>query len=136
MSFSFNQAILVGNVGRDPDIRTTTAGDRIASFTLATSEQWKSKTGEKQEATEWHNIVCFDSLKADLVEKHLRTGTRVFVRGKIKSRKWTDREGKERYVTEIVLNRFDGELIILSPLPGGGKSAVVAASNMDDEIPF
>lgn len=108
---SMNRAILLGNVGRDPEIRTTNSGDRIASFSLATSETWKDKTtGERKETTDWHNIVCFNQNLIPIIEQYVKKGSKVLIEGAIKTRKWQDRDGSDRYTTEIVIGRFDGRL--------------------------
>ncbi len=108
---SINRAILLGNVGKDPDIRSNNSGDCIATFSIATSETWKDKsTGERKEATEWHNIVVFNQNIIPVVESYVKKGTRVSVEGMIKTRKWQDRDGKDRWSTEIVIGRFDGRL--------------------------
>jgi single-strand DNA-binding protein len=110
---SINRAILLGNVGKDPEIRTTPNGDRIATFSLATSETWKDKaTGERKEATEWHTIVVFNQALIGLIESYVKKGGRVHVEGSIKTRKWQDREGRDRWSTEIVIGRFDGRMTL------------------------
>ncbi len=117
---SINRAILLGNVGKDPEIRTTLSGDHIASFRLATSEHWTDKaTGERKESTEWHTIVVFNQNLVPVIEKYVRQGSKVSIQGAIKTRKWQDQEGKDRYSTEIVIGRFDGSLT-LEGQPGGG----------------
>lgn len=108
---SINRAILLGNVGRDPEIRTSQGGDRVATFSIATSESWKDKTtGEKKEVTEWHTIVVFNQNIVSVVESYVKKGSRVAIEGMIKTRKWQDKEGKDRWSTEIVIGRFDGRL--------------------------
>lgn len=147
-----NRVILLGRVGKDPEIRNTQGGDPIASFSLATSDTWRDKsTGEKKEATEWHNVVCFDPQLSKVIEAYVRKGELVHVEGQIKTRKW-EKDGQTRYATEIVLQRFDGKL----KLVGGGKRnentederglAVHKSSansqssskydSLDDDIPF
>ena len=108
---SINRAILLGNVGGDPDVRTTQGGDRVATFSLATTESWKDKaTGERKDATEWHRIVVFNQQLVGIVEQYVKKGGRVSVEGAIKTRAYTDRDGNERKATEIVIGRFDGRL--------------------------
>lgn len=114
MSSSVNKVILVGNLGRDPEIRFTNEGQKIASFSLATSESWKDKaTGERKEKTEWHRVVIFNEQIADIAERFLRKGSKVYVDGYLQNRKWTDKEGQERTTTEIALSRYRGELTLL-----------------------
>lgn len=118
---SINRAILLGHVGGDPDIRSTNAGDQVASFSLATSESWKDKaTGERKESTEWHRVVIFNQAICGVVRDHVKKGHRVAVEGQIKSRKYRDRDGVERSITEIVIGRFDGRLS-LEGQPSGGR---------------
>jgi single-strand DNA-binding protein len=120
---SINRAILLGNVGKDPEIRLNNSGDRIATFNIATSETWKDKsTGERKEATEWHNIVVFNQNIIPVVESYVKKGTRVSVEGMIKTRKWQDRDGKERWSTEIVIGRFDGRLGLEGQPSGNGPA--------------
>jgi single-strand DNA-binding protein len=116
---SINRAILLGNVGGDPDVRSTQSGDKIASFSLATSESWKDKaTGERKETTEWHRVVVFNQQIVGIVEQYVKKGGRVSVEGQIKTRAYTDRDDVERKATEIVIGRFDGRL----GLEGGAKT--------------
>lgn len=118
---SYNRATIAGNVGRDPDIRTTQAGDKIANFSIATSERWTDKaTSEKKEATEWHNIVVYNpQMVSGVIEPYVKKGTRLLIEGAIKSRKYTDKDNIERRVTEIVIGRFDGKLVLLGQAQGG-----------------
>jgi len=114
MAGSVNKVILVGNVGKDPEIRNTQDGTRIANFTLATSETWNDRaSGERKERTEWHRIVVFNDRIADVVEKYVRKGKSVYVEGALQTRKWTDQSGQEKYTTEVVISRFRGELTLL-----------------------
>ena len=118
MSRSLNKAMLIGNLGADPEVRTTNNGSRVATFSLATSRQWTGQGGEKQEKTEWHRVVCWNnkgSQLADVAEKFLKKGDRVWVEGRIEYRTWEDREKQTRYTTEIIAR----ELILLSPKGGG-----------------
>ena len=149
MAGSVNKAIVVGNVGGEPEIRSTQDGSKIANFSLATSEGWKDKlTGERKDKTEWHRIVVFNPSLVEVVEKYVHKGTKLYVEGQLQTRQWTDKEGKERYSTEIILSRFRGELTILTPkgegggtadFDNGGHRAVAQQSGgsvADDEIPF
>jgi single-strand DNA-binding protein len=121
MAGSVNKVILVGNLGRDPEIRTMQSGGKVAQLSLATSESWRDKnSGERQEKTEWHRVVIFDDRLVDVVEKYLKKGQKVYVEGQLQTRKWTDNLGQERYTTEVVLQRFRGELTMLSGREGGG----------------
>lgn len=120
MSRSLNKASLIGNLGQDPEIRTTTGGAKVATFSLATSRQWNSATGEKQEKTEWHRCVVWNAKGtglADVVEKYCKKGDRLFVEGRIEYRQWQDKENQTRYTTEINVR----DLIMLGS-PGGGRS--------------
>jgi single-strand DNA-binding protein len=108
---SINRVILLGNVGGDPDVRSTQGGDKVASFSLATSESWKDKTtGERKETVEWHRIVVFNQNLVGIVEQYVKKGGRVSIEGQIKTRAYTDRDGSERKATEIFIGRFDGRL--------------------------
>jgi single-strand DNA-binding protein len=121
MAGSVNKVILIGNVGRDPEIRSTNDGTRIANFTLATSENWRDKaSGERRERTEWHRVVIFNDRLTEVVEKYVKKGAKLYIEGALQTRKWTDKEGQERYTTEIVLQRFRGELVMLDSRGGGG----------------
>lgn len=118
---SINRAILVGNVGSDPEIRSTGGGDKVATFRIATSETWKDKvSGERKEATEWHTIVVFNQNIVPVVEQYVVKGSKVGIEGAIKTRKWQDRDNVDRYSTEIVIGRFDGRLS-LEGSPQGAK---------------
>lgn len=121
MAGSVNEAILLGNVGQTPDVKTSQDGKKIVTFSLATSDKWTDKTtGEKKEATEWHRVVVFNQALAGVCEKFVRKGTKLFVKGNIKTRKYTGTDGVERYVTEIVLSAYDGEIVLLD---GRGDAA-------------
>src|SRR5688572_9741822 len=122
MAGSVNKVILVGNLGRDPEIRSTQEGMRIANLNLATSESWRDKmSGERKEKTEWHRVVIFNERLTELAEKYLRKGSKVYVEGQLQTRKWTDQSGQEKYSTEVVLTRFRGELTMLDG--AGGRSS-------------
>jgi single-strand DNA-binding protein len=115
MAGSVNKVILVGNLGKDPEVRTTQDGSKIVNLTLATSETWNDRaSGERKERTEWHRVVIFNDRIGDVAEKYLRKGAKVYVEGALQTRKWTDQSGQERYTTEVVIGRFKGELTMLS----------------------
>ena len=121
MSGSVNKVILVGNFGRDPEIRYSQSGVKIVNMRLATSENWKDKqTGERREKTEWHTFVIFDARLADVAEKYLHKGSKIYIEGQLQTRKWTGNDGQERYSTEVVLNRFRGTLTMLDSRRDGG----------------
>jgi single-strand DNA-binding protein len=116
--------MLIGNLGRDPEIRTFQNGGRVASFSMATSKSWKDKsTGERKEKTEWHRISILNENLVGIAERHLKKGAKIYIEGQLETRKWTDQEGKERYSTEVVLRPFHGELTMLDS-KGGGSGAV------------
>lgn len=154
----FNRATLVGHLGKDPELRRLTNGNPVVSFSLATSETWRDKqTGERREKTEWHSICIFNEALCKVAENYLKKGSKVMIEGKIKTRKWQDQSGADRWSTEIVLESFGGTILLLSPkgegggasldtyiapsggtarpahTPGGGSSI---AEDLDDEIPF
>ena len=121
MARSVNKVTLLGNIGKDPEIRTTQQGKRIANLTLATSEVWKDKqTGEKKEQTEWHKVVVFNDGLAGLIEQYVHKGSKLHVEGALKTRKWTDQSGQERYSTEVVIDQFKGD-IVLCDRQGSGQ---------------
>ncbi|MEI7932497.1 MAG: single-stranded DNA-binding protein, partial [Alphaproteobacteria bacterium] len=114
MAGSVNKVILIGNLGKDPEIRTLPSGEKIANLTLATSEQWRDKnSGEKKEKTEWHRVVIFNENIAKVAENYLKKGAKVYIEGSLQTRKWTDNAGVEKYSTEVVLQKFRGELTML-----------------------
>ena len=121
MAGSINKVILVGNLGRDPEIRSTQDGMRIANLAVATSESWRDRvSGERKERTEWHRVVIFNERLAEIAEKYLKKGSKVYIEGALQTRKWTDNSGQERYTTEVVLQRFRGELTMLDGTRGAG----------------
>lgn len=127
MAGSVNKVILIGNLGRDPEIRSTQDGTRLANLALATSENWRDKvSGERKERTEWHRVVIFNERLVEIAEKYLRKGSKIYVEGALQTRKWTDQQGQERYSTEIVLQRFRGELTMLDGARGGGGAPAEA----------
>ena len=152
MAGSVNKVILVGNLGKDPEVRRMTSGDPVVTLSIATSETWRDKaSGEKKEKTEWHRVVIFNKNLADVAEKYLKKGAKVYVEGQLQTRKWTDKDGAEKYSTEVVLQNFRGELTMLDGRSGGGEGggfgvggsrgageapASFQRDEMDDEIPF
>lgn len=117
-----NKAIIVGRLGRDPEARTTQAGMKTVSFSVATSETWNDKaTGERKEKTQWHRIVIFNERTAEVAEKYLKKGSMVYIEGQIESRKYTGPDGQEKEITEIVIGRFKGELTLMDSRQGGGE---------------
>jgi single-strand DNA-binding protein len=148
MAGSVNKVILVGNLGKDPETRRMQSGDPVVNLSIATSETWRDKSsGERKEKTEWHRVVIFNKNLAEVAEKYLRKGSKVYVEGSLQTRKWTDKDGQEKYSTEIVLQNFRGELTMLDTKGGeggGGRERVGAGEapasfqreEMDDEIPF
>ena len=158
MAGSVNKVILIGNVGRDPEIRQSADGRKIVNLSLATSETWKDKAGERQEKTEWHRVVIFNQGLADVAERFVKKGSKLYIEGSLQTRKYTDSSGIEKYSTEVVLGNYRGEMTLLDNKNGSGESAFGGASagfdtpsasagwdskpaaesnNMlDDEIPF
>jgi single-strand DNA-binding protein len=121
MAGSVNKVILVGNLGRDPEIRNLQNGDKVAHLSIATSESWTDKqSGQKQERTEWHRVVIFAKHLAEVAEKYLKKGAKVYVEGQLQTRKWTDQSGQEKYTTEVVLKAYHGELHLLDRQGNGG----------------
>ncbi|ACA18789.1 single-strand binding protein [Methylobacterium sp. 4-46] len=124
MAGSVNKVILVGNLGRDPEVRRLASGDPVVNLRLATSESWKDKqSGERKEKTEWHSVVIYNENLARVAEQYLRKGSKVYVEGQLQTRKWQDQSGVEKYTTEVVLQRFRGELTILDGRGGGEMGA-------------
>lgn len=159
MAGSVNKVILIGNLGKDPDVKSTQDGMKIVNLAIATSERWKDKnSGEQREKTEWHRVVIFNENLARLAEQYLRKGSTVYIEGQLQTRKWTDQQGAEKYTTEIVLQRYRGEMTFIggrsdSGQPpaddsmgggfgGGGVSTgttpppMAGSDNIDDDIPF
>ncbi|GGF25464.1 hypothetical protein GCM10011611_34420 [Aliidongia dinghuensis] len=121
MAGSVNKVILVGNLGKDPEIRTTNDGTKVASLSVATSETWKDRnSGERKERTEWHRVVIFNDRLVEVAERFLKKGAKIYLEGALQTRKWTDNSGQERYTTEVVLQKFRGELTMLDGRQGGG----------------
>ena len=156
MSGSVNKVILVGNLGRDPEVRSMSSGDPVVNLSLATSERWTDRSsGERREKTEWHRVVVFDERLCDVAQKYLRKGSKLYIEGQLQTRKWTDQQGVEKYSTEVVLRRFNSTLTMLDSRGegggggdygggggdqgGGGGSAPPAGGgggDLDDDIPF
>ena len=163
MAGSVNKVILVGNLGRDPEVRSTQDGNKIVNLSLATSERWKDKnSGEQRERTEWHRVVIFNENLGRIAEQYLRKGSTCYIEGQLQTRKWADQQGVEKYTTEVVLQRFRGELTLLggraepssmvdsggfsggqvgddqTPSSGGQASPppMRSANDLDDDIPF
>ncbi|MDG2243312.1 MAG: single-stranded DNA-binding protein [Rhodospirillaceae bacterium] len=155
MAGSVNKVILIGNLGRDPEVRSMQNGGKVANLSIATSDSWKDKTtGERKEKTEWHRVVIFGNL-ADIAERYLKKGSKVYVCGQLQTRKWQDQSGQDKYTTEVVLQGYGGELTMLDgrgdsgaggggygvsePSAGGGDGGgwdSGPSGDMDDEIPF
>jgi single-strand DNA-binding protein len=162
MAGSVNKVILVGNLGRDPEVRTMQNGGKVCNLSVATSERWRDRnSGDMQERTEWHRVVVFDDKIAEVCERYLKKGSKVFLEGQLQTRKWTDQSGQEKYTTEVVLQRFRGNLVMLdgrgeggggggdysggggdygqggSGYGGGsGGGGAPSGGDLDDEIPF
>jgi single-strand DNA-binding protein len=162
MAGSINKVILVGNLGADPEIRTLNSGDRVANLRLATSESWRDRSsGERREKTEWHRVVIFNDNLVKVAENYLRKGSKVYLEGSLQTRKWTDQSGQEKFSTEVVLQKFRGELTMLDGRGEGGEREDMAfagggygggfnagprrsssgmeedfSADLDDEIPF
>ncbi len=121
MAGSVNKVTLVGNLGKDPEVRRTGNGDPVVNLRIATSENWRDKaSGERKEKTEWHSVVIFNENLAKVAEQYLRKGSKVYIEGQLQTRKWQDQQGQERYSTEVVLQRYRGELTLLDSRGGGG----------------
>jgi len=121
MAGGINKVIIVGNLGKDPEVRTFANGGKVCNFSVATSESWKDKqSGERKEKTEWHNISIYNEGLAAVAEKYLRKGSKVYLEGKLQTRKWQDQSGNDRYSTDVVLQGFDAKMEMLDSKPGGG----------------
>jgi single-strand DNA-binding protein len=153
-----NKVILVGNLGADPEARSLNNGGEVVNMRVATSEQWKDRDGNRQERTEWHNVVIFNENLGRVAKSYLKKGSKVYLEGQIQTRKWTDQSGNDRYTTEIVLQKFRGELVLLDSAGGGagrgafsedfGDTAGAPArpqsrpqpaafdTDLDDDVPF
>lgn len=122
MAGSVNKVILIGNLGADPEARSMSNGGEVVNFNLATTERWNDRDGNRQEKTEWHRVVIFNENLGKIAKQYLRKGSSVYVEGQLQTRKWTDQNGNDKYTTEIVLQRFRGELTLLGGRDGGGGS--------------
>ena len=127
-----NKVILVGNLGADPESRSLTTGGEVVNMRVATSEQWKDRDGNRQERTEWHNVVIYNENLGRVAKSYLRKGSKVYLEGQIQTRKWTDQSGNDRYTTEVVLQRFRGELVLLDSREGAGGSRGAFNEDFDD----
>jgi single-strand DNA-binding protein len=155
MAGSVNKVILIGNLGRDPEVRHTQAGGLIVQLSVATSENWRDKaSGERKERTEWHRVVIFNERLAEVAQKYLKKGAKVYLEGQLQTRKWTDKDGAEKYTTEVVVPRFNGTLTMLDGRSGGGDAGGYdggmddgggappaptrggKGGDLDDDIPF
>ena len=150
-----NKVILVGNLGADPEARSLNSGGEVVNMRVATSESWKDRDGNRQERTEWHNVVIFNENLGRVAKSYLRKGSKVYLEGQIQTRKWTDKDGNDRYTTEVVLQRFRGELVLLdsrdsgggrsdygdqdfgdSPKPQSRPQPATFDTDLDDDVPF
>ena len=140
-----NKVTLLGNIGQDPEIRTTQDGKELASFSLATSETWKDKaSGEKKTKSEWHKVVIFNNNLVNLVKNYIQKGSKIYLEGKLQTRDWQDKDGNKKYTTEIILNGFESKIVLLDnkgdnkPKMGesDNKAFKEAEASLDDEIPF
>jgi len=156
MAGSVNKVIIVGNLGRDPEVRTFQNGGKVVNLRIATSETWKDRSsGERKERTEWHSVAIFSEPLGNIAEKYLKKGSKVYIEGQLETRKWQDQSGQDRYSTEVVLRPYRGELTLLDGRDGGGDRYMADQSgggydggygsgpsgggggrDMDDEIPF
>ncbi len=154
MAGSLNKVMLIGNLGKDPEVRTSQSGMKIVNLTVATSDTWNDKaSGERKEQTEWHRVVIMNDRLADVAERYLKKGSKVFLEGKLQTRKWTDNSGQERYTTEVLLGRFNAEMLLLDRPAGNAENYAGRATettrsaartgwdsrpepDVDDEIPF
>ena len=155
MAGSVNKVILVGNLGRDPEVRNLQDGSKVVHLSVATSERWKDRqSGENRERTEWHRVVIFNDRLGEVAERFLRKGSKVYLEGALQTRKWTGQDGQDRYTTEVVLQRFRGELTLLDGRAGEGfaggsgpdsyepdsgrmsQRPPSSGADLDDEIPF
>ena len=152
MSGSVNKVILIGNLGKDPEVKNLNDGSKVVHLSVATSERWKDRqSGEQRERTEWHRVVIFNEHLTSVAERFLRKGSKVYLEGALQTRKWTDQSGQDKYTTEVVLHKFKGELTLLDSAGGGNTTENVTdihnrgfapsgpqgkGGDLDDEIPF
>ena len=128
-----NKVILVGNLGDDPEVRSLNNGGEVVNIRVATSENWKDRDGNRQERTEWHNVVIFNENLGRVAKSYLRKGSKVYLEGQLQTRKWQDQSGADRYTTEIVLQRFRGELVLLDSRDGGGGGSGGSRGGYDED---
>lgn len=144
---SINKVILIGRLGKDPEVRSMNNGGEVVSFSLATSEGWKDRDGNRQEKTEWHNVVIFNEGIGKIAKQYLRKGSQCYLEGQLQTRKWTDQSGNDKYTTEVVLQKFRGELTLLDskgdgrgevkkPYDSGGGTSTGFDADLDDDVPF
>ena len=143
---SVNKVILVGNLGRDPEIRAMSNGGKVANLSVATSERWTDKnSGEKKEKTEWHRVIIFDERLVGVIEKYVKKGSKLYLEGQLQTRKWTDQNGVEKHSTEVVLQKYRGQLVLLDSKSAAGsytdhqaptQTAPPGGPDLDDPIPF
>ncbi len=155
MAYSINKVTLVGNVGNDPEVKTFQNGNKVVNLSIATSERWKDKeSGEMKSNTEWHRVVIFNMLLADIAEKYIKKGAKIYIEGQLQTRKWQDSNGLEKFTTEIVLQNFRGELVLLDRTSdnsgnledqngqskdyndSSNKEVKSELDNLEDDIPF
>ncbi|MBO7508868.1 MAG: single-stranded DNA-binding protein [Alphaproteobacteria bacterium] len=148
MAGSINKVILVGNIGQEPQSRTMQSGQKVVTFSLATSDRWRDRqTGEQKEQTEWHRIVIFNPNLVEVAERMLQKGTKLYIEGSLRTRKWQNQQGVDTYTTEVVLNQFAGTMVILSgakavdsmaggPAPAPAQPEEVSITEIGDDIPF
>ena len=149
MAGSINKVILVGNIGQDPQVRTMQSGQKVVSFSLATSDRWRDRqSGEQKEQTEWHRVVIFSPNLVEVAERMLQKGTKLYIEGTLRTRKWQNQQGVDTYTTEVVLNQFNGTMVILSgakavdSMSGSAPAATpapaeeISISEIGDDIPF
>ena len=144
MTGSVNKAIVIGHCGKDPEIRTTQSGTKVASLSIATSESWRDKsTGERKQDTQWHRVVCFNDGLVKVIEQYVKKGSALYIEGAMKTRSWRGQDNVERYVTEIVLGPFNAKLVLLDRREGAPQAdgpdaygGAAAAPDINDEIPF
>ncbi len=148
MAGSINKVILVGNIGQEPQVRTMQSGQKVVSFSLATSDRWRDRqTGEQKEQTEWHRVVIFNPSLVDVAERMLQKGTKLYLEGALRTRKWQNQQGVDTFTTEVVLNPYSGQMVILSgakAVDGSSESAPMASApreevnieDIADDIPF
>ncbi|WKL57270.1 single-stranded DNA-binding protein [Asticcacaulis sp. ZE23SCel15] len=137
MAGSVNKVILIGHLGKDPEIRTLNSGDRVANLSIATSESWRDKvSGDRKERTEWHRVVIFNDGLAGIAERYLKKGHKVYVEGQLATRKWTDQQGIEKYATEIVLKAFNGTLTLLERSQNGPDDYGTTSGGYDPQSQY